>query len=401
MKTITLTPDASGMVDWPTLSNDKKSVVTIGSFDGMHQGHQAVIRRVAELAEQEQAFSVVVLFDPRPALVHAYAAKHDGQEPPAGTPDTQALTSVNERLRAIDAIGVDYTLIVRYTMAFAAKSYRFFLGQMVGKLGMRTLVLGSDAAMGANRAGNVKAIENLALATGVFQLEVVDDFGPGLTRVPVNAKPVMPSEPGEPSDPLEGASKAERRAWSKKHQAKEVRTWSSTNVRYLLAHGRIQDANAILEENGKPALAYYDSAASTQYLVDPNGAWSAAAAQDYMTTILSAYSEANGNMVELVIANNDDMALGAIDAYGQTDWELPLVVGVDATAPALQAVAEGTLYGTVLNDAEGIARAMLDLTLALSGVKDSGDTVELTGDHYVWLSYQKVTKENLADFQME
>ncbi len=246
MKTITLTPDASGMVDWPTLSNDKKSVVTIGSFDGMHQGHQAVIRRVAELAEQEQAFSVVVLFDPRPALVHAYAAKHDGQEPPAGTPDTQALTSVDERLRAIDAIGVDYTLIVRYTMAFSAKSYRFFLGQMVGKLGMRTLVLGSDAAMGANRAGNVKAIENLALATGVFQLEVVDDFGPGLTRVPVNAKPVMPSEPGEPSDPLEGASKAERRAWSKKHQAKEVRTWSSTNVRYLLSQGRIKDADAIL-----------------------------------------------------------------------------------------------------------------------------------------------------------
>lgn len=204
MKTITLTPDASGMVDWPTLSNDKKSVVTIGSFDGMHQGHQAVIRRVAELAEREQAFSVVVLFDPRPALVHAYAAKHDGQEPPAGTPDTQALTSVDERLRAIDAIGVDYTLIVRYTMAFAAKSYRFFLGQMVGKLGMRTLVLGSDAAMGANRAGNVKAIENLALATGVFQLEVVDYFGPGLTRVPVNAKPVMPSEPGEPFRPSGG-----------------------------------------------------------------------------------------------------------------------------------------------------------------------------------------------------
>lgn len=52
MKTITLTPDASGMVDWPTLSNDKKSVVTIGSFDGMHQGHQAVIRRVVELARR-------------------------------------------------------------------------------------------------------------------------------------------------------------------------------------------------------------------------------------------------------------------------------------------------------------------------------------------------------------
>lgn len=246
MKTITLTPDTSGMVDWPTLSNDRKSVVTIGSFDGMHQGHQAVIRRAAELAKQEQAFSVVVLFDPRPALVHAYAVKHDGQEPPAGICDTDALTSVDERLRAIDAIGVDYALIVRYTMAFAAKSYRFFLGQMVGKLGMRTLVLGSDAAMGADRAGDVKAIENLALATGVFQLEVVDDLGPGETRVPVNAEPVMPLEHGEPSDPLEGASKAERRAWSKKHQAKAVRVWSSTNVRYLLGRGRIKDADAIL-----------------------------------------------------------------------------------------------------------------------------------------------------------
>ena len=217
MKTITLTPDASGMVDWPTLSNDKKSVVTIGSFDGMHQGHQAVIRRVVELAKKEQSFSVVVLFDPRPALVHGYAAQNGGQEPPAGMIDAQALTGMQERLRAINKLGVDYTLIVRYTLAFAAKSYRFFLGQMVGKLGMRSLVLGSDAAMGANRAGDVKAIENLALATGVFQLDVVDDRGPGETRVPANAKPVMPTDHGEPADPLEGASKAERRAWSKKN----------------------------------------------------------------------------------------------------------------------------------------------------------------------------------------
>ena len=246
MKTITLTPDASGMVDWPTLSNDKKSVVTIGSFDGMHQGHQAVIRRVVEVAKKEQSFSVVVLFDPRPALVHGYAAKNGGQEPPTGMVDTQALTSMQERLRAIDKLGVDYTLIVHYTLAFAAKSYRFFLGQMVGKLGMRALVLGSDAAMGANRAGDVKAIEDLALATGVFQLEVVDDRGPGETRVPANAQPVTPTGHGEPADPLEGASKAERRAWSKKNQAKLVRVWSSTNVRYLLGRGRIKDADAIL-----------------------------------------------------------------------------------------------------------------------------------------------------------
>lgn len=51
---------------------------------------------------------------------------------------------------------------------------------------------------------------------------------------------------GRAVDPLANATKAERRAWSKKNQAKAMRAWSSTNVRYLLAHGRIQDANAIL-----------------------------------------------------------------------------------------------------------------------------------------------------------
>ena len=53
---------------------------------------------------------------------------------------------------------------------------------------------------------------------------------------------------------------------------------------------------------------------SNNYLVDQNGQWSSAAATDYMSTILAQYSEANNNMVELVIANNDEMALGAISA---------------------------------------------------------------------------------------
>lgn len=180
------------------------------------------------------------MFDPRPGVVHAYAAAHDGQEPGDGFRDPMALTSVDQRLRTLENLGVDHVLIVRYTLAFAAKSYRFFLGQMVGKLGMRTLVLGTDAAMGANRAGDVKAIGVLAQATGVFELEIVDDRGPGHVRVPADVTPQMPSEPGEPVDPTEGMTKAQLRAWSKKHQGREVRVWSSTNVRYLLAHGRIK-----------------------------------------------------------------------------------------------------------------------------------------------------------------
>lgn len=129
----------------------------------------------------------------------------------------------------------------------------------------------------------------------------------------------------------------------------------------------VEDANKILEENGKPALAYYDSAAATQYLVDPNGSWSAAAAQDYMTTILSAYSEANGNMVELVIANNDDMGLGAITALqtagynnGEGTTTIP-VFTVDGLQGIQDAIAAGNATGAVGQSASGLASAVVTL----------------------------------------
>ena len=129
----------------------------------------------------------------------------------------------------------------------------------------------------------------------------------------------------------------------------------------------VEDANAILEEAGHPALSYYDSAASTQYLVDPNGSWSAAAAQDYMTTILSAYSEANRNMVELVIANNDDMGLGAITALqtagynnGEGTTTIP-VFTVDGLQGIQDAIAAGNATGAVGQSASGLASAVVTL----------------------------------------
>ncbi|MCB5392600.1 hypothetical protein LIP47_17815, partial [Eggerthella lenta] len=68
--------------------------------------------------------------------------------------------------------------------------------------------------------GDIKKIRTLAEATGVFELEVVTNQG-GTVRVPARFTPTAPNEPGEPGDPLEGLGKAERRAWSKKHNARE------------------------------------------------------------------------------------------------------------------------------------------------------------------------------------
>lgn len=106
-----------------------------------------------------------------------------------------------------------------------------------------------------------------------------------------------------------------------------------------------------------------------------------------------------GEQIEVVFANNDDMALGAIDVLREWAGTPPLVVGVDATAPALEAVAEGTLYGTVLNDAQGMAQAMLELAISLSSGTDPA--VKLEDGHYVWLPYQKIDRTNLDQFLQE
>ncbi|KFI68371.1 riboflavin kinase [Bifidobacterium magnum] len=246
MNLIEITPDESGNIDWPLLSTDKKSVVTVGSFDGMHRGHRAVVSTVAQLAKQQHAFSVVIMFDERPAFVHQYAAEHGGAQVPEDMVDEDRISGLSQRLRVMNEIGVDYVLLVHYTLEFADKSFRFFIGQLVGKLGMRTLVLGADAAMGAGRAGTVEAIDLLAQATGMFELVLVDDKGNGATRVPRTIEPRMPKNADDATDMRQSMNKAEFRSWSKKIQSREVRNWSSSNVRFLLSQAAIREANEIL-----------------------------------------------------------------------------------------------------------------------------------------------------------
>lgn len=126
----------------------------------------------------------------------------------------------------------------------------------------------------------------------------------------------------------------------------------------------VEDANAVLVENGKEELVYFDAsvAEDSRFQVDQDGAWSATAANNYMTTNLSQYNEANKNMIELVICNNDGMAEGVITALntagynmGTEDSTLIPVFGVDATDAAKQLIADGKMVGTIKQDADGMA----------------------------------------------
>jgi methyl-galactoside transport system substrate-binding protein len=150
-----------------------------------------------------------------------------------------------------------------------------------------------------------------------------------------------------------------------------------------------EDADAILIAGGEPALSYYDSSASNKYLVDQGGAWSSAAANDYMQTILSQYSEANGNMVELVIANNDEMAIGAISAlqnagYNKDGATVIPVFGVDATDAAKEAIKAGTMTGTIKQDAEGMANTIAQIASNFASGNDKFTDVETSNVVGTW-----------------
>lgn len=107
-----------------------------------------------------------------------------------------------------------------------------------------------------------------------------------------------------------------------------------------------------------------------QKLAEESANWEKALGQERMAMLLNSL----GNTIECVLSNNDDMALGAIDAlkaagYFSGGLSIP-VIGVDATAAALDMVAQGALYGTVQNDAPAQAQAVIDLALLLAAGQD-------------------------------
>ena len=147
----------------------------------------------------------------------------------------------------------------------------------------------------------------------------------------------------------------------------------------------VEDANKLLTEAGKPELSYYDASASTKYLVDTEGKWSAKAANDYMVALLGSYNEDNGNMVELIICNNDGMAEGAISALqnvgynnGEGTTIIP-VFGVDATDSAKALIKAGNMAGSIKQDAVGMASTINTL---VKNVQDSAELMANT-DQFV------------------
>jgi methyl-galactoside transport system substrate-binding protein len=135
----------------------------------------------------------------------------------------------------------------------------------------------------------------------------------------------------------------------------------------------------------------------TEQLHMDTGMWDTAMAKDKMDAWISG---PNANKIEVVIANNDGMAMGAVESLKAQGKSAIPVFGVDALAEALALVKSGAMAGTVLNDASNQAKATFDLTKNLAEGKAAGEGTQWNiVNKVVRVPYVGVDKDNLAKFE--
>ena len=138
-----------------------------------------------------------------------------------------------------------------------------------------------------------------------------------------------------------------------------------------------------------------DAGYSLEKLGDEYANWERDQAKTKMLEFIDRYPF----QIEMVIANNDDMALGALDAIGESGYPLdPFVVGINGTADGLEAIRTMKLDGSVFNDAEGQADVIMEMSYALGRGEPFPDTIELTFDKYVFKPYSPITYDNVHTY---
>ena len=138
-----------------------RPVVTLGSFDGVHLGHQAIISRLIEKSEEKRKIGVVVTYEPHPQSVVA----------PDDAPGL--LTTIEERLKLLESLGVEETVVMTFDEELRHYSADEFVERiLVEKLNIGSLVVGDNHAFGKDRAGGIDLLKRATLVHD-FDVEVV------------------------------------------------------------------------------------------------------------------------------------------------------------------------------------------------------------------------------------
>jgi riboflavin kinase/FMN adenylyltransferase len=128
------------------------AVVTQGTFDGVHLGHQKILKRLRVIADEEEGETVLLTFFPHPRMV---------LQPEDNT--LRLLETVEEKIAHLEEEGIDHLLVVPFTKEFSRQSSEEFVRDvLVNRLGMKVLVIGYDHRFGKNREGSMENLRELA-----------------------------------------------------------------------------------------------------------------------------------------------------------------------------------------------------------------------------------------------
>ncbi len=152
--------------DFEGLQRNDSTVISIGTFDGVHGAHRQILNKVLELAKEKNARSFIVTFDPHPQMVLKIK-----------TPDIKLLTTTDEKIKLFEKIGIENVLIINFTEEFSKTNARdFYKNTIYSKAGVSDLVVGYDHVFGRNREGDFGTLQKLGKEFGfdVHRVEEID-----------------------------------------------------------------------------------------------------------------------------------------------------------------------------------------------------------------------------------
>lgn len=148
----------SSIDSYTTVTN---SIVTVGSFDGVHLGHRAIFKQLNAEAKARCLHSVVVTFDPHPQQV-LHPERH-----------FEPITTVSKKIELIAQEAVDFLVLLPFTREFSLwTAEQFFQSILIDRLGAKAIVMGPDNAFGKNHEGNHQTIRQFCNERGVSIIEI-------------------------------------------------------------------------------------------------------------------------------------------------------------------------------------------------------------------------------------
>ena len=159
-----------------TYKSTQPTVVTIGTFDGVHIGHQKIIRRLINTGKLEGLKSVILTFFPHPRMV----LQKDS--------NIKLINTINERYTILEALGLDYLLIKKFTKEFSRLSAEDFVKQiLVEKLNAKKVIIGYDHRFGRNRNADINDLKTFGESYGFDVEEIsvqdIDDVSVSSTKI--------------------------------------------------------------------------------------------------------------------------------------------------------------------------------------------------------------------------